>query len=83
VNFQPLGTRGAALSDCQRYFITRAWRSERWEVWLQATEGPNELLAKNLPDREAAAAFCERHRQSVMVARETHNLTSQTSKATP
>lgn len=61
MNFQPLGTRGSELSDDQRYFVTRAWSSERWEVWLQASEGPNEQLAKNLEDKAAARRFCESH----------------------
>jgi hypothetical protein len=61
LNFQPLGTSGSELSDCKRYFVTRAWSSERWEVWLQLTDAPNERLAKNLEDKDAAHRFCENH----------------------
>jgi hypothetical protein len=64
VKFQPLGTQNrAALSDCRRYFITQSFSSERWDVWLQVTEGPNERLAKNLADREAAEQFCDQHQR--------------------
>lgn len=62
MKFQPLGTSGTTeLSDCKRYLVTRAWNSERWDAWLQATEGPNERLAKNLDDKAAAYNFCEQH----------------------
>jgi hypothetical protein len=61
MNFQPLGLSGTTeLSDDQRYMITRAWDTDRWDVWLQMTEGPNVRLAKNL-DKAAARSFCENH----------------------
>jgi hypothetical protein len=62
MNFQPIGASGTTeISDCKRYMVTRAWNTERWDAWLQATEGPNTKLAKNLPDKDAARKVCVDH----------------------
>jgi hypothetical protein len=82
VNFQPIGTSGlTALSDCKRYMVTRSWNADRWDVWLQATEGQNTQLAKNLENREAAERFCDEHAASG--PRETRDTKHQTQQVTP